>query len=294
MHNLYSGTAKRSCNLWKAVYEEGFNKPLLSNDAFLGMVESTDDIVLPLGYDIPKGKIKSGCAGFKSAEWRTWVVALSPILLKGRLLGDHWKVHLLFVGANRILAKPSLSIDEINEGHKKLQQFCMLYERLYGPDEITPNMHLHMHLRETMLDFGPMYAFWLFGFERFNGILKAIDTNGKDGLEITMMRHFLQKHHAGDYLHTMIANLERHPFLKSVIMALVLSLYTASSEPQDNDDELFNLNEFNRFSENPMLVDAVLGYEALPPSLITSIQLSDKHWVDNLVVVIPLPCKTVG
>ncbi|OAD68817.1 hypothetical protein PHYBLDRAFT_66923 [Phycomyces blakesleeanus NRRL 1555(-)] len=33
-------------------------------------------------------------------------------------------------------------------------------------------MHLHFHLRETVLNFGPVYGYWLFSFERCNGILK--------------------------------------------------------------------------------------------------------------------------
>ncbi len=47
-------------------------------------------------------------------------------------------------------------------------------ETIYGEDKITPNMHMHCHLREVLLDYGPAHSFWLFAFERFNGILVLV------------------------------------------------------------------------------------------------------------------------
>ena len=41
-------------------------------------------------------------------------------------------------------------------------------------------MHLHGHLKECSLDFGPVHAFWRFSFERLNGILEFYHTNGHD------------------------------------------------------------------------------------------------------------------
>ena len=38
-------------------------------------------------------------------------------------------------------------------------------------------MHLHAHLRECILDFEPVSAFWAFPFERFNGILESFSKN---------------------------------------------------------------------------------------------------------------------
>lgn len=40
-----------------------------------------------------------------------------------------------------------------------------------------------------MLNFGPIYAFWLFGFERYNGLLGNIDTNKKGSFEVTFAKH---------------------------------------------------------------------------------------------------------
>lgn len=54
---------------------------------------------------------------------------------------------------------------------------------------VTPNMHLHMHLLDCVLDYGPVYAFWLFSFERYNGILGDYGTNQR-ATELQLMRKF--------------------------------------------------------------------------------------------------------
>lgn len=51
-------------------------------------------------------------------------------------------------------------------------------------------MHLHCHLRECIEDYGPVHSFWLFSFERYNGLLGRIPTNNKS-IEIQMMHRFI-------------------------------------------------------------------------------------------------------
>ena len=52
------------------------------------------------------------------------------------------------------------------------------------------NLHLHLHLKDTILDFGPSRAFWCFPFERYNGILGSYTTNNKK-VEVQFMRKFI-------------------------------------------------------------------------------------------------------
>jgi len=62
---------------------------------------------------------------------------------------------------------------------------------MYGPESITPNMHMHAHLRECMQDFGPVHVFWLFSFERFNGILEKLPNNSRS-IEIQLLKRFME------------------------------------------------------------------------------------------------------
>ena len=60
-----------------------------------------------------------------------------------------------------------------------LLSFCRCFEGLHGPSSITPNMHMHGHLTECIKDYCPLSSFWLFSFERFNGLLGDLPTNNR-------------------------------------------------------------------------------------------------------------------
>ena len=51
-------------------------------------------------------------------------------------------------------------------------------------------MHMSCHLRECVLDCGPLNHFWLFSFEPFNGVLGQMPNNNRS-VETQMMQRFL-------------------------------------------------------------------------------------------------------
>ena len=73
--------------------------------------------------------------------------------------------------------------------HTYILNFCKGLEQLYGKHRVTPNMHLHTHLVDYILDYGPVYSFWVFSFERYNGIKGDYGTNQRS-VEIQLMRKF--------------------------------------------------------------------------------------------------------
>ena len=58
-----------------------------------------------------------------------------------------------------------------------MMRFCTMFEALCGKEKCTPNMHLHGHLQDCILDYGPVFSFWCFSFERYNGIMGDYHTN---------------------------------------------------------------------------------------------------------------------
>ena len=62
---------------------------------------------------------------------------------------------------------------------KRLTCFCLHF---------APN--LRGHLKECIEDYGPVYSFWCFAFERYNGILGSACFNNRS-IEIQLMRKFI-------------------------------------------------------------------------------------------------------
>jgi hypothetical protein len=76
--------------------------------------------------------------------------------------------------------------------YKYVMEFCKGVERVYGVSSITPNMHMHCHLSQCVLDYGPVYTFWVFNFERYNGHIGNMRNNYSKSIEMQLMRGFLR------------------------------------------------------------------------------------------------------
>ena len=51
--------------------------------------------------------------------------------------------------------------------------------------------HLHGHLKNVILEYGPLHGFWCFSFERYNGIMGKHPTNNRS-IESQLMKKFLR------------------------------------------------------------------------------------------------------
>ncbi|OCH86190.1 hypothetical protein OBBRIDRAFT_814722 [Obba rivulosa] len=68
----------------------------------------------------------------------------------------------------------------------------VILARSLHPSHVKPNHHFITHIFTQIEDFGPVYGFWTFLFERLNKILKNYSVNNHEGgeLEVTFMREF--------------------------------------------------------------------------------------------------------
>lgn len=111
--------------------------------------------------------------------------------MKDILSHEQMECWRLFVHACRILCQKRLSFSEIKQADTLLLKFCQQIEIIYDKTEVTPNMHMHAHLCECILDYGPLHRLWLFSFERYNGVLGRIATNNRS-VEHQFMQRFLE------------------------------------------------------------------------------------------------------
>ena len=183
MHNLYLGTGKHLFKLW-------IDLDLLGKDQLTVIEDRCRLFTLPNSVGRLPTNISSNYGGFKASQWRSWITVYSPIVLKGILPDEHLRCWLLYVRVCCILGKRILTASDINTADLLLLAFCKKFEQLYGKEHCTPNMHLHLHIKNCLLDYGPAHSFWCFSFERYNGLLGSYHTNQKN-IEIQIMRKFI-------------------------------------------------------------------------------------------------------
>ena len=135
--------------------------------------------------------------------------------------------------------------------------FCKQFERLYGKGACTPNMHLHMHLKACLLDYGPPHGFWCYPFERYNGILGQYHTNRR-AIESQLLKKFC---HSQAFVNGNISTSEFGGFLPTKNIK-------QRECPRYNDDGDVNYNHFHMRSS--------------PISLINSFALDNKSVIKPL------------
>ena len=188
MHLLFLGIAKHTMKTW-------INLGIINNSHFDVIQKRINLLTTPSTLGRIPMKVASGFSQLTADQWKNWICVFSSYSLFGILPVIHWHCWWLFVQGCNLICKKKLSFSECNQAQNFIIEFCKEFETLYGKENLVINMHLACHLKECIIDYGPIHGFWCFGFERFNGILGSFPNNHLN-VSITMMKKF------EDYLRT--------------------------------------------------------------------------------------------
>jgi hypothetical protein len=184
MHNLFLGSSK---HFMKSI----FSNLILDNDFNL-IQQRIDSCMAPPDIGRILQKVSSSFSSLTADQWKNWVVYFSILTLNDILTEDALQCWKYFSLACRMLSSKCISKAELKVADSLLLKFCTTTERMFGKNKITPNMHMHCHLKECIDDYGPCHTFWCYAFERYNGILGSLPNNNKM-IEVQLMRKFLEE-----------------------------------------------------------------------------------------------------
>ena len=182
MHNVLLGTPKRMIAVWK---EKGYLSPV----QFDNVQMMCDRFIVPAAVGRIPHKISSGFASFTADQWKNWTLIYSLVALKNILPRADYLCWKMYVKACGLVCSKAISLDAVSQCHDFFLAFCKNFEQLYGGELCTPNMHLHCHIQECLVDYGPGCSIWAFACERLNGYLGSVPTN-HNSIEVQLMRKF--------------------------------------------------------------------------------------------------------
>ncbi|GET54803.1 hypothetical protein GLOIN_2v1775288 [Rhizophagus irregularis DAOM 181602=DAOM 197198] len=186
MHCLFLGIAK-----WivKRIWIDG---GILTPNSLNKIQKKMDEFQIPSDLGRIPGKIHSGegFTNFTADQWRIFFTIYSTVSLWEHLSDVDRKILNHFVRVCSILVNRILESNLVDEAHRSLIEIVKLIENHHGRDKITPNFHLSLHLRDCSSDYGPLYAFWCFSFERMNGILGSLPNSNRK-IESELMRRLM-------------------------------------------------------------------------------------------------------
>lgn len=132
---------------------------------------------------------------WKATEFRQFLLYTGPIVLKTFLNKDIYTHFLTLHVATSILISPMLIVNKNNVDYaeKLLKHFVESFEKIYGKEYISHNIHNLLHLSNEVRKFGPLDSFSSFRFENFLQILKSFLRKKEKPLQQVIRRYTERK-----------------------------------------------------------------------------------------------------
>ncbi|GBC14972.2 hypothetical protein GLOIN_2v1474510 [Rhizophagus irregularis DAOM 181602=DAOM 197198] len=115
-----------------------------------------DHVDLPPDIGRIPPKIAIGNDGFSNLtadQWKTFIMIYSTTILWDMLDDNDRKILGHFVRACNLLVARFITEDDLKEAQEKLKDMAYLIENTYGPEFITSNIHLALHIPDCCCDY---------------------------------------------------------------------------------------------------------------------------------------------
>jgi hypothetical protein len=197
MKHLLESPTRFENGVWKAQIDD---TRLIKMESLMKKMKTPSD----LGA-IPR-KIGSKFSSITGDEFKLFTLYYSLPLFKA--VGVHIvyiRAWTQFVQACWILCARTITREQIDVAVYHIKRFCHIistatteydvenkFRCRFGSVMLKVNHHLAAcHLKDVLLDYGPMCAYWAFPLERFDGLTADVHTNGSN-IEVSMLRNFFQ------------------------------------------------------------------------------------------------------
>lgn len=177
MHCCLLGVVRQMLELW-------FDSENHSKKYYIGLRTSKIDEILcnikPPQSIHRKPRSTTEKATWKANEFRNWVLYFSLPCLRNILDKKHYEHYALLPQSLHILLSKDIARRDIAIVRQNLSRFVDEFEILYGPINMTYNVHLLNHLTKCVENCGPLWTHSNFCFENNNGILSKYVKGTRD------------------------------------------------------------------------------------------------------------------
>jgi hypothetical protein len=193
VHAIYEGTFYALHQIW-------FNSSSWEKDYYLGTAhirnsinEILKKVKLPTDYPRLRRDIQQ-FQHFTANEYKNYMHHISIYIFKSilpEMFFNHYLLYVLFV---RILSKPEISNDDIVHASTLIHRFVAEFKDLYGNENMTFNLHCHLHLPMQVLKFGGFDKINVFPLEGYFKICRSL-YYGTKAIGEQILRNTAKRHH---------------------------------------------------------------------------------------------------
>lgn len=169
MHQVLLGIVRKLLDLW---FSQSHSNDVYSLRAALPAIDKKLLNIKPPNFisRVPRG-IAEHMKYWKASECRSFLFYYSIPLLSSVMESTYFNHYLLLVQSIFILNSSSLSSSDVLQCEQLLRQYVCMFGTLYGERHMSANLHLLLHLPDTVRDLGPLWVSSCFHFEGINGEL---------------------------------------------------------------------------------------------------------------------------
>ena len=133
---------------------------------------------------------------FKASELRSFLLFYGPVVMKLYLPSPYYEHFFLLSEAIHILLLEEITSEQLKHAERLLTNFCANIEKLYGTWYELANIHLLLHLVESVRQLGPLWTHSCFHFEDCNGfLLKLIHGSQSVQFQIIVLFPYFKAFH---------------------------------------------------------------------------------------------------
>ena len=104
---------------------------------------------------------------YKASEYKNIIHHASIFIFKDQLPTNYYMHLVLYILFLRLLTSDDIDNSDIELAYRLILCFVSKYEDLYGTDDLTFNLHAHLHLPAQVHQYGPINKVSAFAFEGF-------------------------------------------------------------------------------------------------------------------------------
>ena len=168
MHCALEGVMKLLLELW-FTGKEG-QEPFNNSDRVEEVDKHIKEIKPPNSISRCPRSIEGHRKYWKANELRAFLpFSYRAMVLRGILPNVFYKHFMLFSKAIFTLCLTNVTKSQIAHAERLLMHFCLTFEKLYGEQYQTANIHSLLHMAEDVGNLGPLWTHSTFPFESLNG-----------------------------------------------------------------------------------------------------------------------------
>jgi hypothetical protein len=190
MHNCLLGVMSLLLELW-------FNSNFHQQPFYIGMLIANVNkrllnIKPPNEMSRAPRSLLDRCF-WKANELRNFLLFYGIPCLFNILKTEYLDHFALFSSAVFILLQTEISPIDLRKAQEMLNTFVRQFETLYGPINMTYNVHLLTHLSDCVSHCGPLWAHSTFHFEDNNAVLTGYVNGTRDVIKQVALKYSLHK-----------------------------------------------------------------------------------------------------